>query len=1157
MNEQRIEAYRNLIQQLLTCPNGEAPQILNQSRELVDEGFVQVCEQVAQQLQQAGEENKAGFLRTLAQQVAAFLNPQPSGGEPESRETPAHATEEDYFNFLMDVLQATHDSQGNPSVVYPLLQQNLDKLDLKLADILHDLASQTLKQVEKNQAVIMAVDIGNFANLIQKFTWGSPGNNLEIAIVGYEISLTIFSKNKNPDDWAGLNNNLGNAYIERSNGEPSDNTQRAIAAYQRTLEVYSRTTFPEEWAMAQYNLGNAYCRSTDKQEENLDRSITFFQSALEVYSRNNFPKQWAMTQSNLGNAYFYRITGNRAQDIEKAIAAYRFALQVYTRKAYPEKWARTQNNLGNAYRKRIKGEQSDNIQQAIDACKAALEVYTRTSFPEQWAETQANLGNAYSEFIRGDQLVNLKLGIEACNKALEVYTPSAFPKEWAKVHICLGNIYCQPMRQVREENLEKGIVAYQFALKALNRKASPKDWAMTQNNLGLAYYYRIKGDRSDNIERAIITYQAALKVYTHPDFPADWAMTKNNLGMAYCYRIKGTQDDNIKKAISAYTEALDVYTLERFPQRYATIIFNLGIAYRKGTQFKKSYTSFASAIDTVEEIRSNIIIGGEADKQKLAEKWQKLYGNMVEVCLELENYSAAVEYAERSKARNLVELMAATRLKPPGVSSEVWERYDALSQKLWNLQQQRDSSTSSKLLSSEVTPQLTQLRQQIDTLIAAEITPHDPKFRFGQRVQPIPYRKIQALVDDNTAIVEWYFTSKGIQAFIVTRQGEPIFVSTDKGALDELAGLTNEYLRAYTDNLRAYTDNRQWRQQLPSYLQRLAEILKLDQLLSRIPSHCQELVLVPYRFLHLFPLHALPVSKTEYLSDKFPQGIRYVPSSQILQLSLSQASTPFGKGGKEKSLFAIQNPTTESTLRYADIEVEAIQTQFHPVTVLKGDAASKTGFNQAATLLKDAAFVHFSCHGSFDFANPRNSGLILADAKLSETTATEEGVPRIRSQRGEFNPSECLTLPEIFNLRFRQCRLVALSACETGITDITTTSDEYISILAGFFFAGSRNVLGTLWAVNDLSTAMFMIHFYETLLGEKQPPVALAVKQTQEWMRQVTVAQLLEWIAGCRLIGEQRREEMCDYLRLGYKTKLDVKRFESPYYWAAFCAVGQ
>ena len=45
MDEQRVQAYLSLIQELFTCPRGEENNVLNQSSELVDEGFLQVCEQ--------------------------------------------------------------------------------------------------------------------------------------------------------------------------------------------------------------------------------------------------------------------------------------------------------------------------------------------------------------------------------------------------------------------------------------------------------------------------------------------------------------------------------------------------------------------------------------------------------------------------------------------------------------------------------------------------------------------------------------------------------------------------------------------------------------------------------------------------------------------------------------------------------------------------------------------------------------------------------------------------------------------------------------------------------------------------------------------------------------------------------------------------------
>jgi len=53
MDETRAQAYANLIQQLLTCPNGERSEILQANSELIDGGFLQVCQMMAENL--AGE----------------------------------------------------------------------------------------------------------------------------------------------------------------------------------------------------------------------------------------------------------------------------------------------------------------------------------------------------------------------------------------------------------------------------------------------------------------------------------------------------------------------------------------------------------------------------------------------------------------------------------------------------------------------------------------------------------------------------------------------------------------------------------------------------------------------------------------------------------------------------------------------------------------------------------------------------------------------------------------------------------------------------------------------------------------------------------------------------------------------------------------------
>jgi CHAT domain-containing protein/tetratricopeptide (TPR) repeat protein len=1047
MDEQRIAAYLDLIQQLLTCPDGDEGRILNENRELVNGEFLQVCETIAQQMEQGGRENEARKLRQLVRVLRG-------NGE--------RATEQEYGQFLMAVLQAAWESGGDPNVVYPLLQQNLDKLDLTLAQILRAWASQTLEQVEAEQRQGIAADICDLGNLIQQFPLGSRADNLEIAIICYEIAFTVFTQATNPPMWATLQNQLGNAYRNRIRGERAENLEEAIAAYSQALQVLTREAFPQDWAM---------------------------------------------TQNNLGAAYWERIRGERAENLEEAIGAFSLALQVRTREAFPQEWAATQHNLGTAYSDRIRGERAENLEEAIGAYSQALQVTTREAFPQDWAMTQNNLATAYCERIRGERAENLEKAIDVFSLALQVYTRDAFPQQWAT----------------------------------------------TQNNLGAAYRNRIRGERAENLEEAIAAFSLALQVLTRDAFPQDWAMTQNNLASAYSNRIRGERAENLEEAIAAYSQALQVYTRDAFPQNHTGTLFNLGLAYRKARQLENAYTTFAQAIDTVEEIRRGIILGGDADKQKLAEEWQKLYREMIEVCLELEDDSGALEYAERSKARNLVELLAATRLRPEAIPPDLWERYRDLYQQWWQVQQQQGGDSDSRPTPGDSrsapvgggsgVPAATvrTLRQQLDQLIAEDITPHDPKFGYGQQVTPITYGEIQGLVNPHTVLVEWYFTTKGVHSFIVTHQGtQPQVLTTDPQALERLEELTDLYLSSYQqDNLTP------WQTQLPTYLAALAEILELDTLVAALPDSCQQLILVPYRFLHLFPLHALPL-EGGILADRFPQGIRYAPSSQILQLSVSQDAPVSGE-----ALFAVQNPTAD--LEYTDLEVEAIQQSFSaPPTILQGEQATKTEFNERLSQLTTTDFAHFACHGYFNFVHPQSSGLILAGSQMGETG--DRRTPAIRSRRGTFEPDKCLILPEIFNLRLPHCRLVVLSACETAISDITATSDEYISILAGFFFAGSRHVLGTLWAVNDVSTALFMIYFYERLFTEPRPSVTLALKQTQEWMRQVTVGELLTWLNKCRLMSEPGKKRVMARFARGYKP--EYTPYDEPYYWAGFCVVG-
>ncbi|MDQ2099233.1 MAG: CHAT domain-containing protein [Tychonema bourrellyi B0820] len=1027
MNEARREAYLNLIQSLLNCPSGEINQTLQANSELVDAGLVQVMQVVAENERAEGNENAADFLTSLAIYIVEVV------------ESPSANSQ---LEFLLQVLRVTAESGGDHNVIHPLLRDNLNLINDNFAVFLRNWVREALPNLDSQEQISLIAIVATFSDVIGQFPLGSRASNLEIAIAGYEIALNVYTRQEYAEYWAQTQHNLGNSYSDRIRGEKAENLEIAITAFLAALSVYARKAFSFEWAMTQNSLGLTYRdRIKGEKAHNLEMAIAAYREALLVLTPKAFPVEWAMTQNNVGLAYFDRIRGEKAHNLEMAIAAYQEALSVDTRKAFPQHWAITQNNLGLAYTARIRGEKADNLEMAIAVFQASLAVINRKAFPQDWAMTQNSLAGAYRHRIRGE----------------------------------------------KADNLEKAISAYRAALSVRTREAFPQGWADSQNDLGNAYGDRIRGEKAENLEMAISAYRAALSVRTRKAFPEDWAMTQNNLGLAYINRIRGETADNLEMAISAVQAALSVYTREAFPINHAQTLYNLGRAYGLNSQLPEAYNTLNTAINTVESMRSEIIIGGEADRQKLAEEYNKIYQVMVEVCVVMENKTAALEYIERTKTRNLVELFHNARSLP-------------------------------------------------------------------QNVQRISFQEIRSLLGEDEAILEWYISQKSLKVFIITRNSTQPDVW--ESSLEDLQAL-EKFQQEYIDDYINHPDN--WRNQLETRLEKLAKILHIDKIISHLPKKCQRLILVPFRYLHLLPLHALTsrrlrqnVEETGTLLELFPGGVRYTPSCQLLQLS--QRVNPTGEESSPTRLFAIQNPTED--LDFTDIEVEAIAKSFNPAEVLIREKASKTGLQQQLKALQNADIAHFSCHGFFYFLDPRKSALILAGAKIATDNVDSDNKSYIRLSEDELLDIEkCLTLEEIFDLPLSKCSLVTLSACETGLTDIGDTTDEYIGLPSGFLYAGTTNVISTLWAVNDVSTAILMIRFYELFLSETRPPVAIALRESQLWLRDATVQDLVDWVAGCKLISDERKEEMQNSIEFGKKPA--DKRYQSPHFWAAFCAIGQ
>jgi hypothetical protein len=251
MDETRAQSYLQLIQTLLTCPNGEHNQILNANLELVDAELVEMMVIVAVQLSKNKLENEANSLFQTATQIANFLGMNDDG----DRDSSESEDSQEYALFIERLLSAEHHSKNNIKVIYPILTASQYLLNARFAEILQELVQ---KLIAENPEAIKSVivDIVNLSVHISNFPLGSRANNLEIAITGYQIFLS--NSEPGTEQWAMAQINLAAAYKDRINGSRVQNLERAIGFYDAALTVLTCEDFPEKWAITQHHLANAY-----------------------------------------------------------------------------------------------------------------------------------------------------------------------------------------------------------------------------------------------------------------------------------------------------------------------------------------------------------------------------------------------------------------------------------------------------------------------------------------------------------------------------------------------------------------------------------------------------------------------------------------------------------------------------------------------------------------------------------------------------------------------------------------------------------------------------------------------------------------------------------------------------------------------------------
>lgn len=474
------------------------------------------------------------------------------------------------------------------------------------------------------------------------------------------------------------------------------------------------------------------------------------------------------------------------------------------------------------------------------------------------------------------------------------------------------------------------------------------------------------------------------------------------------------------------------------------IFFNLGQCSEKEGDFEGALACYENSLEAIDQTRVQITAddlkaGFMRNKFRVYESMADLLFKLYEKEPSLGRAQELYNLVERAKARSFLETLGEVQAGPrqPLIASLPGEK-------------NRNVSPSSALGpgNSESSPQ---------KVFSA----------------PFPLEKVQAaLLDEKTAILEYFLGKTRSLLFVITKSGLSLFVLPSR---EEIRSSLTAFLVFLSRPPRADWDWQKAARRLSSDL--------LGSVWEILPPSISRLIIVPDDILYHLPFETLKLSSAEdgFLIQKY--AVSYAPSSSSLVLLKERKP----KKAYPRALLAFGNPlylspsaSRKSRLTVAGIAKEMVEEQGFELTPLEesqreiraiqslfpkekrdiylGENAREDAFKKSP--LEEYEILHFACHAYVDEKVPFRSGLFLSLNQGGE----EDGF---------------LQASEIAAHRL-SAELVVLSACRTS-RGYLEKGEGIMGLTRVFFYSGARSVVSTLWKISDRAAAEFMNHFYDHL----------------------------------------------------------------------------
>ncbi|BAY60624.1 TPR repeat-containing protein [Calothrix brevissima NIES-22] len=809
-------------------------------------------------------------------------------------------------------------------------------------------------------------------------------SQFEAALRSWQQALIIYREIKDRQGEGGALGNLGIAYFQLGDYPKAIEYQQQHLAIAREI----KDTFGEGAALG--NLGIAYGALGD-----YPKAIEYFQQHLAIAKQIKDRLGESAALGNLGLAYF------ELGDYPKAIEYYQQSLAIAKEIKDRLGEGNALGNLGLAYK--ALGDYPKAIEYQQQSLAIAREIKDRLG------ESQAlgNLGLAYFQLGDYPKAIEYQQQILAIAREL---------KDRLGEGKALGNL---GLAYFQLGDYPKAIEYQQQSLAIAKEIKDRLGEGKALGNLGITY--RALGD----YPKAIEYQQQSLAITKQIKDRLGEGQSLGNLGNAY------DALGDYPKAIEYQQQSLAIAKEIKDKLGEGQSLNDLGLAFYKQGNLAEAEKTLYEGIKVKESLRDKKL--ADTNKVSFFDTQSNTYRTLQQVLIAQNKTDAALEIAERGRARAFVELLAS---------------------RLSTNNKQADKSPEPPTIA-----EIKQIaKQQNATLVQYSIIKDD--FKVSGKLQ---------------------YQESDLYIWVVKPTGEVTFRKVDlkslwqkdNTTLDKLVSQSRIIIGAARGRGGITVSQNPDAANVKKPLQQLHDILIKDiaDLLPKNPS--ERVIFIPQGSLFLAPFPALLDEQGKYLVEK--HTILTAPAIQVLKFTHQLGH---GRQTNYHNALIVGNPTmpvvsTEPgkpgtqliSLPGAEQEAKTIADLLKTKAIL-GKDATKANIVQR---LSSVDVIHLATHGWADDNRGLGSWIALAPS------GKDDGL---------------LKAEEILDLKIN-AQLVVLSACETGKGKLS--GDGVIGLSRSLISAGVPSVLVSLWQVPDAPTQYLMVEFYKSL--QTQPDKALALRQ--------------------------------------------------------------